>query len=73
MLTRQELRRIAHARLRDAESLFRARRYDGATYLCGYALEVMLKARICATLHWNDFPETGGEFSGPLVLSDARP
>jgi HEPN domain-containing protein len=64
MLTRQELRRIAQARLRDAEVLFGARRYDGASYLCGYALELALKARICATLRWTEFPESGAEFHG---------
>ena len=64
MLTRQELRRIAQARLRDAEVLYRAKRYDGAFYLCGYALEVALKARVCATLRWKEFPSTAGEFHG---------
>ena len=64
MLTRTELRKIARARLRDAEILFSSKRYDGAVYLCGYAIEVALKARICRTLRWADFPSTGGEFHG---------
>jgi len=34
---------------------------DGATYLCGYAVEVALKFRICLTLNWPEFPSTGGE------------
>lgn len=58
MLTRDELLKIARARLRDAEVLFRSRRYDGAMYLCGYAIEIKLKARICRTLHWNEYPAT---------------
>src|SRR5271170_6256898 len=62
MLSRSDLRRIAQARLRDAEVLFRGRRYDGAIYLCGYAVELTLKARICRTLRWAGFPETAGEF-----------
>lgn len=33
-------------------------------YLCGYAIEVALKARICRTLNWTGFPETRGEFEG---------
>ena len=64
MLKRQELRKIAQARLRDAEVLFRAKRYDGAFYLCGYALEVALKARVCTSLRWQEFPATAGEFQG---------
>ena len=62
MLTRTELRKIARARLRDAEILFSSKRYDGAVYLCGYAVEVALKARICRTLRWAGFPSTGREF-----------
>jgi hypothetical protein len=38
------------------------RRYDGSIYLCGYAIELSLKYRICKTLGWTDFPATGGEF-----------
>jgi hypothetical protein len=63
MITRSELRRIARARLRDAEVLFAGGRYDGAVYLCGYAVEVVLKARICRTLRWDGFPSTSGEFA----------
>jgi hypothetical protein len=62
MLTKQELRRIARARLQDAEALFRANRYDGSIYLCGYAVEIGLKNKICKTLHWNGFPSTKSEF-----------
>ncbi len=57
-----ELDRIARARLEDAKVLLAAGRYDGAAYLCGYAVEVALKARICRTLDWGEFPSTGGEF-----------
>jgi hypothetical protein len=34
----------------------RAKRYDGAAYICGYAVETALKARICRTLGWTEFP-----------------
>ena len=50
MISRTELRRIARARLRDAEVLFGAGRYDGAIYVCGYAIELTLKARICRVM-----------------------
>ena len=62
MLTRAELLKIAEARLKDAEVLFNSKRYDGAIYLCGYAVEVALKARICSTLRWNGYPMTSNEF-----------
>lgn len=62
MLTIAELRQIPRARLADAESLLEAKRYDSAAYLCGYAVELALKARICRTLHWEGFPEAPTEF-----------
>ncbi len=58
------LRSIARARLRDAGVLLQARRYDAAAYLCGYVVEIALKARICRTLGWSGFPETPAEFKG---------
>ncbi len=62
MIARNELRKIAHARLKDAEVLYQSRRYDGAIYLCGYAVEAVLKTRICRTLKWTGFPDTRREF-----------
>jgi hypothetical protein len=64
MISRAELLDLARARIRDAEALRRAGRYDGAVYLAGYAVELCLKARICRTLRWQGFPETTGEFHG---------
>jgi len=62
MITVSELRKIAKARLRDSDVLYANRRYDGAIYLCGYAVEISLKARICKVLKWADFPFTPNEF-----------
>src|SRR3989442_14934661 len=62
MISVAELDNIARARIEDAKVLLTAGRYDGATYLCGYAVEVALKARICRVLNWPEFPSTGGEF-----------
>jgi hypothetical protein len=64
MILPSELRAIAKARLKDAEVLFSAGRYDGSVYLCGYSVEISLKARICQTLKWDDFPSTNKEFEG---------
>jgi len=62
MIPVAELDRIAAARLDDAEALFAASRYDGAVYVCGYAVEIGLKAKICRTLNWAEFPSTNSEF-----------
>jgi hypothetical protein len=62
MIPKVELRRRAKAKLKDAEILFLNRRYDGSVYLCGYVIELALKARTCTTLKWPDFPETNNDF-----------
>jgi len=62
MLTPAELTSIARARLRDADALLAKGRYDGAAYLCGYAVEIALKTRIVKTLKWTGFPSDGGDF-----------
>ena len=62
MISVVELDNIARARIEDAKALLTAGRFDGATYLCGYAVEIALKARICRTLNWTEFPSTGSEF-----------
>jgi HEPN domain-containing protein len=64
MIAAKDLRTIARGRLRDATVLLLAKRFDGAVYLCGYSVELALKARICQTLKWPGFPETGREFEG---------
>lgn len=40
-----------------------AKRYEGAMYICGYAVEIALKARICKTLRWAEFPSGTKEFN----------
>ena len=62
MLDKKEIKKIAKARFKDAEVLVASRRYEGAIYLCGYAIELGLKARICRTLKWSGFPSTNNEF-----------
>lgn len=62
VLTRKVLLKIIQARIDDADALHAAARYDGAIYLCGYAIELALKRRICMTLRWAGFPATNAEF-----------
>lgn len=62
-----DLDKLAGAHLADAEALLVAGRYDGGVHLCGYAIEIALKARICKTLGWADFPDGGHEYRSFLV------
>jgi HEPN domain-containing protein len=62
MIPTRNVTEIARARLEDANILLTSRRYDGAIYLCGYAVELALKAKICQTLNWPGYPSTAGEF-----------
>ena len=57
MATRRELQKLACLRLKEAEALFAAGCYDGCAYLCGYVVELGLKAAICATLGVDEYPE----------------
>lgn len=68
MIAANELRSIARARLRDAQVLLRAKRFDGAFHRCGYSVEVALKARICRTLKWAGFPDAAQDFKGMQSL-----
>lgn len=63
MLTVAILHLLSAERMVDARSLLAAGRNEGAIYLCGYAIELALKARICETLNWIRFPEAGKEAS----------
>lgn len=62
MITKSDLRKRARAKLKDAEILLKNKRYDGAVYLSGYVMELILKARTCRNLSWAGFPETNNEF-----------
>jgi hypothetical protein len=62
VLSIRDLEEISAARLLDGKVLYGARRFDGAFYISGYAIELALKARICKTLQWNGFPDTNKEF-----------
>ena len=62
MISVSALRDLSLARQEDASQLLQAGRYDAAIYLSGYAVELSLKARICETLGWREFPSDPGEF-----------
>ena len=58
-MQKKEIEEIVQARLKDAEVLLEASRFDGSVYLCGYAIELGLKARICRILQWDEYPTSG--------------
>lgn len=56
MPSRNEFKALATLRLQEAEALFTAGFFDGCVYLCGYVVELALKARICAHLGIEEYP-----------------
>lgn len=64
MLLKKDLRRIAGNRLTDSIVLLRNKRYSAAIYLAGYAIELMLKLKICHMFRFkHGFPENETEFN----------
>lgn len=81
MPTRTEFQTLAKARLEDVRALHGAGRYDGAAYMCGYVVELSLKACICRRLRLSGYPPGGDElkrafkshkFETLLVLSGLK-
>ena len=81
MPTRTEFKQLAKLRLKEAETLYSAGLYDGSVYLCGYAVEFALKARICKLLGLTEYPASGKlknvyavhDFNQLLLLSGLQP
>lgn len=73
MATRLQLQELALLRLEEAETLYASGLYDGCAYLCGYVVELALKARLCAALGVTDYPEKGSRLREALkshILED---
>lgn len=67
MIPTMTLRYLVKNRIKDAEILFRNKRYPASLYMAGYAVEIALKYKICRTLQFNNgFPETRQELSAYL-------
>jgi HEPN domain-containing protein len=56
-MNRNDLQRLSRIRLKEARVLLEAKCYDGAYYLCGYAVELALKACIAKMTRRHDFPD----------------
>jgi hypothetical protein len=74
MATYQQLKDLAHLRLREAEALFAAELYDGAKYLSGYVVELALKARICRVLDVDDYAmtQTGTDMDHDALIAGLK-
>lgn len=57
MKTQLDIEKIAACKQNDAEFLYTDGRYDGAYYLGGYTIELLLKAKVCKTLGIDNFFE----------------
>ena len=62
MISSEDLYFISKTRYEEAKILLAGNKPDGAVYLCGYAVELVLKRHIVKTLNWNGYPETNREF-----------
>jgi HEPN domain-containing protein len=56
-MNRQDFRKLAFIRLKESKVLLDKRKYWGAYYLCGYALECGLKACISKKIKRSQFPD----------------
>jgi HEPN domain-containing protein len=53
----EDLEQLSKDRLKDAQVLFKGKRYDGAFYLAGYVVEFWLKKNICKKNRWKIYPD----------------
>lgn len=56
-MNRKDLKILAEIRLKEASALISKKHYDGAYYLCGYAVECTLKSCIARRTKVYDFPD----------------
>ena len=62
-MTQQDLLHIAKSRYQEAKILLENGKPEGSVYLCGYALELMLKRRILKLLEWDEYPESDKRYT----------
>jgi len=55
MQCKADIQALAEVKLKEAQCLFDHGFYDGAYYLGGYSVELLLKAKVCKTLNIDDF------------------
>ena len=63
MISLNALKELANNKIVDSRVLLKRKRFDSATYLLGYSIEIALKYSICKILDFNiGFPENKTEF-----------
>lgn len=55
MNSKANIEALADRKYEEAECLFNPGFFDGAYYMGGYVIELLLKAKVCKTLNINDF------------------
>lgn len=55
-MTASEVQALSELRLEEAKALLFTDHFDGCVYLCGYVIELALKAVICKNLKVEEFP-----------------
>ena len=56
-MKRSDFQKLAEIRIAEAEILLKAKKYDGAYYLAGYAVECALKACVAKRTARYDYPD----------------
>lgn len=64
MKSSEEIKQLAYERLSEAEILCNNEKYDGAFYLAGYSIELMLKAKVCEYLGVDDLFDESSSIYG---------
>ena len=59
MIKYNDLKDLSITRAKEAKVLYRNHLYDGCVYLCGYVVELSLKAMICKHLAISEYPDDG--------------
>ena len=68
-----EIKKLAYERLEEAEILHRNNKHDGAFYLSGYSVELMLKAKVCERISVpNLFDEDDKVLNATSGISEIR-
>jgi HEPN domain-containing protein len=69
---RLDLQNLSQTRLHEAEVLFDAGLFDGSFYLCGYVVELAMKACVCRHLGVEEYPESEPNLKGLFRTHDFR-
>ena len=68
----EEIKELAYVRLEEASILCDHRKYDGAFYLAGYSIELILKAKICEHFGVDNLFDFEGNTALPAGVKDVR-